>query len=204
MAQFFNIHPQNPQARLMRSAADIVQRGGVIVYPTDSCYAIGCQLGNKDAANRIRQLRQLDSQHHFTLMCRNLSELGTYAAIDKSQYRVLKAATPGSYTFILPATRDVPKRLQHPKRSTIGLRVPDHIIALALLEALDEPLLSATLILPGDDTPLTDAEEIRERLEKSVDLIIEGGNCGIVPTTVVDLTSAIPEIIRVGKGAFTF
>jgi tRNA threonylcarbamoyl adenosine modification protein (Sua5/YciO/YrdC/YwlC family) len=200
MAQLFTIHPQNPQQRLLRTAADIVRNGGIIVYPTDSCYALGCQLGNKEAANKILHIRQIDAKHHLTLMCRNLSELGTYASIDNSQYRLLKAATPGSYTFILPATREVPKRLQHPKRSTIGVRVPHHTIALALLEELGEPLLSATLMLPGEDMPLNDAEEIRDRLGKTVDLILDGGSCGVVPTTIVDLTQDVPEILRVGNG----
>lgn len=203
MAQFFVINSQNPQQRLLRNAADIVRSGGVIIYPTDSCYALGCQLGNKEAANRILYIRQIDPRHHFTLMCRNLSELGTYARIDNSQYRLLKATTPGSYTFILRATKEVPKRLQHPKRSTIGLRVPDNIIALKLLEELNEPLLSSSLLLPGDELPMTDAEDIRDRLEKLVDLILDGGHCGITPTTVVDLTAGAPEIIRVGNGSLT-
>jgi tRNA threonylcarbamoyl adenosine modification protein (Sua5/YciO/YrdC/YwlC family) len=180
---------------------DIIRDGGVIVYPTDSCYALGCQLGNKKASDHILWIRQIDPKHHFTLMCRNLSELGTYAHVDNSQYRLLKAATPGSYTFILRATHEVPKRLQHPKRKTIGLRVPDNVIALALLDALGEPLLSSTLMLPDEEYPMTDPEEIRERLEKDVELIIDGGNCGMTPTTVVDLTDSVPEIIREGNGS---
>ena len=201
MSQFFIIHSQNPQQRLLRTAVDIIRNGGVVVYPTDSCYALGCQLGNKAAADKIVHIRQLEAKHHFTLMCRNLSELGTYALIDNRQYRLLKAATPGSYTFILPATREVPKRLQHPKRNTIGVRVPNHIITLALLEELGEPLLSVTLLLPGENTPLTEAEDIQERLGKHVDLVLDGGSCGIVQTTIVDLTKGMPEILRVCSGS---
>lgn len=201
MAQFFSIHPQNPQARLIRQAATILRDGGIIVYPTDSCYALGCQIGNKDAMERIRAIRQVDEHHHFTLVCRDLAEISNYAKVDNVQYRLLKACTPGSYTFILKASREVPRRLQHPKRHTIGLRVPDHPIAHALLAELDEPLLSSTLILPGDELPLNDAEEIRERLEHQVDLVIDAGPCGIEMTTVIDLTGEAPELIRSGKGS---
>jgi tRNA threonylcarbamoyl adenosine modification protein (Sua5/YciO/YrdC/YwlC family) len=201
MTQFFTVHPQNPQPRFLRLAADIVRNGGVVVYPTDACYALGCQLGNKEAADKILHIRQIDTRHHLTLMCRHLSELSLYATMDNRQYRLLKAATPGSYTFILPATREVPKRLQHPKRSTIGVRMPHHTIAVALLEELGEPLLSATLML--DDIPPTEAEAIQDYLKNSVDLILDGGSCGIIPTTVVDLTGPAPEIIRVGNGPLT-
>jgi tRNA threonylcarbamoyl adenosine modification protein (Sua5/YciO/YrdC/YwlC family) len=201
MTQFFTVHPQNPQPRLLRRAVDIVRNGGVIVYPTDACYALGCQLGNKEAADKILHIRQIDTRHHLTLMCRHLSELSLYATMDNRQYRLLKAVTPGSYTFILPATREVPKRLQHPKRSTIGVRMPHHTIAVALLEELGEPLLSATLML--DDIPPTEAEAIQDYLKNSVDLILDGGSCGIIPTTVVDLTGPAPEIIRVGNGPLT-
>lgn len=201
MAQFFSIHTIAPHLRLIRQAATIVRNGGVIVYPTDSCYALGCHLGDKTAMSRIRAIRQLDEQHHFTLVCRNLAEISTYARVDNSQYRLLKATTPGSYTFILQATREVPRRLQHPKRNTIGLRIPDHAVVLALLEELDEPLLSSTLKLPGDELPLTDAEEIRERLEHQVDLVMDGGHCGIEMTTVIDLTDEAPKLIRQGKGS---
>lgn len=201
MAQFFSIHTTTPHLRLIRQAATIVRNGGVIVYPTDSCYALGCHIGDKAAIERIRAIRQLDDQHHFTLVCRSLAEISTYARVNNSQYRLLKASTPGSYTFILQATREVPRRLQHPKRNTIGLRIPDHPVVLALLEELDEPLLSTTLKLPGDELPLTDAEEIRERLEHQVDLVMDGGHCGTEMTTVIDLTGEAPQLIRQGKGS---
>jgi tRNA threonylcarbamoyl adenosine modification protein (Sua5/YciO/YrdC/YwlC family) len=201
VAQLFKIHPDDPQPRLIRQAAQIVRRGGVIVYPTDSCYALGCHIGDKSAMERIRAIRNVGERHHLTLVCRNLAEIGQYAKIDNSQFRLLKAATPGSYTFILKATREVPKRLMHPSRRTIGLRVPDHNVALALLAELDEPLLSSTLHLPEDDAPLNDAEEIRSRLERRVDAVIDAGSCGIVPTTVIDLTGDAPRVTRVGKGA---
>ncbi|TIC84960.1 L-threonylcarbamoyladenylate synthase [Crenobacter intestini] len=199
MAQFFMIHPDNPQSRLVREAVKIIQGGGVVVYPTDSCYALGCQLGNKKAMERILEIRRIDLKHHLTLVCADLSELANYARVDNAQYRMLKSATPGSYTFILEATREVPRRLLHPKRSTIGLRVPDHKVALALLEELHEPILSCTLMLPGDDEPLYDPYEIRERLENAVDLVIDGGWCGTEPTTVIDMTDGI-SLVRAGKG----
>ena len=199
MAQFFAIHPDNPQERLIKQAADIVRGGGVVAYPTDSCYALGCQLGDKAAMERILNIRQIDQKHHLTLMCADLSELGTYAKVDNSQFRLLKATTPGSYTFILQASKEVPARTLHPKRKTIGLRVPDNIIAFALLAELGEPLLSCTLMLPEDDEPLTDPYEIRDRLEHSVDAIIDGGWCGTEPTTVIDMTDGI-ELVRQGKG----
>ncbi|WP_148715804.1 L-threonylcarbamoyladenylate synthase [Chitinolyticbacter meiyuanensis] len=201
MSQFFSIHPENPQPRLIKQAVEIIRKGGLVVYPTDSCYALGCCLDNKDALERIRRIRQLDDKHHFTLACRDLSELGTYARVDNQQFRRLKAATPGSYTFILLATKEVPRRVWHPKKQTIGLRVPDHPVALALLEEMGSPMLSSTLLLPGEDYPLTDAWEIRERLEHDVELVIEGGYCGMEPTTVVDLSSDAPEILRQGKGS---
>jgi len=201
MAQYFVIHPENPQRRLIQKAADIVRAGGVIVYPTDSCYAIGCQLGDKHAQDRIRSVRHVDESHHFTLVCRDLSEISHYARVDNRVYRMLKATTPGSYTFILRATREVPRRLQNPKRNTIGLRVPQHRVVQELLAELDQPLLSSTLILPGEELPLNDAQEIRARLEQQVDLVMDGGSCGIRMTTVVDLTGDVPEIIRVGKGS---
>jgi tRNA threonylcarbamoyl adenosine modification protein (Sua5/YciO/YrdC/YwlC family) len=201
VAQLFKIHPEDPQPRLIRQAAEIVRRGGVIVYPTDSCYALGCHIGDKGAMERIRAIRGVDAKHHLTLVCRDLAEIGQYAKVDNSQFRLLKAATPGSYTFILQATREVPKRLLHPSRRTIGLRVPDHRVAQALLSELGEPLLSSTLHLPLDDAPLNDADEIRSRLERSVDAVIDAGSCGIVPTTVVDLTADVPRVVRVGKGA---
>lgn len=200
MAQYFVIHPTHPQPRLLTRAAEIVRGGGVIAYPTDSCYALGCHVGDKGAMERLRRIRRVDERHHFTLMCRDLSELGTYARVDNAQYRLLRALTPGSYTFILVATKDLPRRILHPRRKTIGLRVPDHAVALALLAELGEPLLSTTLMLPGDDAPLGDAGEIRTRLEREVDLVLDGGPCGTEPTTVVDLTGAAPEVVRAGKG----
>ncbi|QOJ20890.1 MAG: threonylcarbamoyl-AMP synthase [Gammaproteobacteria bacterium] len=200
MAQFFSIHTDTPNIRLIRQAVAIVRSGGIIVYPTDSCYALGCHIGDKDAMTRIRAIRQVDERHHFTLVCRNLAEIATYAKVDNSQYRLLKATTPGSYTFILQATREVPRRLQHPKRSTIGLRIPGHPVVQALLEELDEPLLSSTLLLPGDEFPLNDAEEIRERLEHQVELVMDAGSCGIDMTTVIDLTTDVPALVRPGRG----
>lgn len=200
MAQYFVIHPVNPQLRLIRKAADIVRAGGIIVYPTDSCYALGCHIGDKAAMERLRVIRQVDEKHHFALVCRDLSEIATYAKVDNRQYRLLKAATPGCYAFILEASREVPKRLQHPSRRTIGLRIPDHPVVNALLAELNEPLLSSSLILPGDDLPLNDPDEIRERLEHQVDLILDSGACGLEPTTVVNLTGDEPVIERVGKG----
>lgn len=200
MSQFFQIHPDNPQLRLIKQACDIIRRGGLVVYPTDSGYALGCQIGDKNAMDRIRRLRQLDEDHNFTLVCRDLSELSTYAKFNNAVFRLLKAHTPGPYTFILPATKEVPKRLQHPKRKTIGLRIPEHTIALALLTELDEPLMSSTLILPGDDLPMTDAEDIADAIGKQVDLIIDGGACGAEPTSVIEIVDDVPEIIRYGMG----
>ncbi len=203
MAQFFTIHPDNPQPRLIKQAAELVRAGAVIAYPTDSCYALGCHLGDKDAVARIRQIRGVDDKHHMTLVCRDLSELARYARVDNVQFRLLKNNTPGSYTFILQATKEVPKRLQHPKRSTVGLRIPDHPVALALLEELGEPLLSATLILPGEEYPLNDAQEIFDRLEHLLDVVLDGGAAGLEPTTVIDLTSDTPVLVRAGRGDVT-
>jgi len=200
MSQFFSIHPGNPNPRLIRQAAAVLRDGGIVVYPTDSCYALGCHLDDKDAVARIRQIRQLDEQHHLTLMCRDLSEISRYARVDNSKFRLLKNNTPGSYTFILDATKEVPRRLQHPKRSTIGIRIPDHPVALALLEDLGEPILSSTLILPDEEWPLNDAERIRELLEKKVELVIDGGAVGVDFTTVIDLTGDKPVLLRRGKG----
>jgi tRNA threonylcarbamoyl adenosine modification protein (Sua5/YciO/YrdC/YwlC family) len=200
LAQYFTIHPDNPQPRLIRRAVEIVRAGGVIVYPTDSCYALGCHLGDKSAMERMRAIRQVDARHHFALVCRDLAEIAVYARVDNSQFRLLKSATPGSYTFILKATRELPKRLLHSSRRTIGLRVPDHRVVQALLAELGEPLLSSTLMLPGDELPLNDAGEIRDRLEHAVDLVLDTGSCGITPTTVVDLTGEAPVITRVGRG----
>lgn len=199
MSQYFVIHPESPQSRLIKQAADILRNGGVVAYPTDSCYALGCHLGDKAAQERIRTIRGVDESHHFTLVCRNLAEIATYAKVDNSQFRLLKANTPGSYTFILEATREVPRRLQHPKRSTIGLRVPGHAVTLALLEELDEPLLSMTLFLPHWESP-REAWEIREELEHQVDLVIDAGACAHDMTTVIDLTGSSPVLIRRGLG----
>ena len=200
MSQYFHIHPENPQARLIRQAVEIIRQGGVIAYPPDSAYALGCHLGDKDALERIRRLRQLDDKHNFTLVCRDLSELGVYAKVNNPTFRLLKANTPGPYTFILHATTEVPRRLLHPKRRTIGLRIPQHQITLALLEALGEPLMSVTLMMPEDNLPLTDPEMIRDRIGKQLDLIIDGGACNIEPTTVVSLLEDQPEIQRLGLG----
>lgn len=201
VAQFFRIHPDNPQMRLIRRAVEVIRAGGVIVYPTDSCYALGCRLGDKEAMERIRSIRRLDSKHRFALVCRDLAELAHYALVDNRQFRTLKAATPGRYTFILKATREVPKRLRQSAGKTIGLRLPDHKVARALLAELGEPLLSSTLLLPGDELPLNDAHEMRDRLEHKVDLILDCGSCGIVPTTVLDLTGPAPVVVRRGRGS---
>ncbi|MGB6452425.1 MAG: L-threonylcarbamoyladenylate synthase [Steroidobacteraceae bacterium] len=200
MSQFFALHPVNPEPRLIRRAADIVRRGGVIAYPTDSCYALGCPLGDKSALERVRRVRQADRHHHFTLVCRSVGESARFARIDTPQFRLMRACTPGPYTFLLPATRETPRRLQHERRRTIGIRVPDHPVPLMLLAELGEPLMSSTLILPGDLLPLTDAGEIRERLEHDIDAVLDGGNCGIEPTTVVDLAVSPPVVVRRGKG----
>ena len=200
MSQYFELHPVNPQPRLIRRAVDIVREGGVIAYPTDSCYALGCHLGDREALERIRRIRRADRHHHFTLVCRDLSEIARFARVDTWQFRLLKSCTPGPYTFILPATRETPRRVQHERRRTIGIRIPAHPVPLALLEELGEPLMSSTLMLPDDALPLTDAHEIRERLEHEIDAVLDGGNCGIEPTTVVDLAVNPPEVARVGKG----
>jgi tRNA threonylcarbamoyl adenosine modification protein (Sua5/YciO/YrdC/YwlC family) len=201
MSQFFAIHPQNPQPRLIHNTVGILNSGGLIVYPTDSCYALGCLIGNKEAMERIRRIRKVDAKHYVTLVCRDLSEISTYAKVDNIAYRILKARTPGPYTFLLKATHEVPRRLQTPKRNTIGLRVPDHTVTQALLAKLGQPLMSGTLLLPGSDLPLTDPMEIREKLEHEVDLIIDDGFCGIEPTTVIDLLDGTPKVLRQGKGA---
>lgn len=200
MAKIFNIHPQNPQARLIQQAVQIIKDGGVVIYPTDSAYAIGCHLGDKSACERIRDLRGLDKHHHFTLMCHNLSQLATYARVDNPSFRLLKAHTPGAYTFILEGTKEVPRRLLHPKRKTIGLRVPDCVITQALLAALNEPLMSVTLMLPGQINPLIDKEEMINTFARGVDLIIDSDFYANEATSVIDLTQHPPQIIRVGKG----
>jgi len=204
MAQFFQIHPDNPQPRLIRQAVSIIRDGGLIVYPTDSSYALGCQIGNKGAMERIRRIRRLDDKHDFTLVCRDLTEISHYAKISNQDYRLLKGLTPGPYTFIHKATKQVPRRLQHPKRKTIGIRVPDNAIVDALLEELGEPIMSSTLLLPGDEMPLTDPYEMRQLLDHEVDLIIDGGYCGVEPTTVVVMTGELPEVVRQGKGESAF
>ena len=200
MTQFFSLHPEQPQARLIRQAAEIIRAGGVVALPTDSAYALACQVGGAPLLDRVRRIRGVDDRHHFTLLCRDLSEIGTYARVGNSQYRLLKATTPGPYPFILAGTKGLPRRVLHPKRKTIGLRVPEHAVVSALLAELDGPMLSSTLILPGEDLPMTDAEEIRDRLGKLVDLVIEAGYCGPEATTVIDLTSGSPELIRAGRG----
>ena len=202
MSQYFSIHPVNPQIRLVNRAVEMIRKGALIAYPTDSCYAFGCHIGDKHALDRIRRIRQVDEKHNFTLVCRDLSELGNYSIVDNTTFRLLRNYTPGPYTFILRATREVPRRMQVPKRKTIGLRIPDHPIALAILEQLGEPLMSSTLILPGDETPMTDPEEMRVRLEHQVDLVIDGGNCGFEPTTVVDMVDGAYQVLRQGKGEF--
>jgi len=200
MSQFFRIHPQNPQLRLINQTVAIIRNGGVIVYPTDSSYALGCHIGDKSAMERLSRIRQTNKEHNFTLVCRDLSEIATYANLDNMSFRFIKSLIPGPYTFILKATHEVPRRLQNPKRKTIGLRIPDHIIAQAILGALSEPIMSSTLIMPNKEMPETEPEEIKELLEKQVDLIIDGGNCGFEPTTVIDLLEDTPQILRYGKG----
>jgi tRNA threonylcarbamoyl adenosine modification protein (Sua5/YciO/YrdC/YwlC family) len=200
MSQYFQIHPENPQLRLVRQAVQIVGAGGLVALPTDSSYALVCHLDDKAAVERMRQIRGVDDRHHLTLLCRDLSEIANYAKVDNRQYRLLKAATPGPYTFILEASKEVPRRLSHPSRKTIGLRVPENIIAQALLEELGQPLISTTLILPGSDHPLNDASDIRSQLEKHIELVIDGGSCSLLPTTVVDLTGDAPQVLRQGRG----
>jgi tRNA threonylcarbamoyl adenosine modification protein (Sua5/YciO/YrdC/YwlC family) len=201
MAQFFSVHPTHPQPRLVKRAADIVRRGGLIAYPTDSCYALGCLASEAKALERLRRARGIDERHHLTLMCRDLSEIGKYAIIDDARFRLVKHAAQGSYTFILRARRELPRRLLHPRRKTIGVRVPGHPVAHALLAELDAPMLSATLALPGDAQPLSDAGQIRERLEHQLDLVIDAGPCGVEPSTVIDLTGDAPLVVRKGKGS---
>lgn len=199
--QRFELHPKNPQQRLVRQAAEILRGGGVIAYPTDSCYALGCHIGDKDALERIRRIRDADRHHHFTLVCRDLTEIAKYARVDTPQFRLLKTCTPGPYTFLLEATREVPRRLQHEKRRTIGIRVPDHPVPRMLLDELGEPIMTSTLMLPGDELPLNDAEEIESRLGAQLDAILDGGACGLEPTTVVDLAATPPAVVRVGRGS---
>lgn len=204
MGQLLEIHPKNPQPRRIAEASEVLRQGGVIVYPTDSIYAIGCRLGGKDAMERIRRIRRLDRKHLFTLVCRDLSEIATYARVDNQTYRMIRRMTPGPYTFILPATKQVPKRLQHPRRRTVGIRVPTHPVTLALVEDLGEPLLSTTMQLPEDEHPMTEAFEIFDSVGNDVDLVIDAGPCGLDPTTVIDLVGPYPEVIRQGMGEVDF
>jgi tRNA threonylcarbamoyl adenosine modification protein (Sua5/YciO/YrdC/YwlC family) len=200
MAKYFDVHPDNPQPRSIAAVAGIVRDGGLIAYPTDSCFALGCQLGNKDGLDRIREIRRLEPGHPFTIVCRDFQQLGQFVQLNNALFRLLKAATPGSYTFILPATREVPRRLLHPRKKTVGVRIPDHVVAQAILAELGEPMLSTTLTLPGDDEPLTQGWEIKERLDHAIDAVIDSGECGTVPTTVVDFSGDEPEILRRGAG----
>ncbi|MCZ7375500.1 L-threonylcarbamoyladenylate synthase [Micromonospora chokoriensis] len=200
MARYYDVHPENPQPRIIGQVADLIRGGGLVAYPTDSCYALGIQLGNQDGLDRIRQIRHLDDRHHFTLICRDFAQLGQFVQISNSVFRLVKASTPGSYTFILPATREVPRRMLHPKKRTVGVRVPRHTVTQALLAELGEPLVSSTLVLPGDDEPMTQGWEIKERLDHQVDAVLDAGDCGMEPTTVIDLSGPEPEILRRGAG----
>jgi tRNA threonylcarbamoyl adenosine modification protein (Sua5/YciO/YrdC/YwlC family) len=200
VALYLEVHPLNPQSRLLKQAVEVIRAGGVIAYPTDSCYALGCHIGDKDALERLRRIRGADKHHHFTLVCRDLAEVSRYARVENWQFRMLKSLAPGPYTFLLPATKEVPRRVQHAKRQTIGIRVPDHPVPRLLLAELGEPLMSSTLLLPGEDLPLTDGEIIRERLDNALDAIVDGGHCGIEPTTVIDLAVSPPVVVRQGKG----
>ena len=200
MARYFDVNPDNPQPRSIRQVVDLIRADGLIAYPTDSCFALGCQLGNRTGLDRIREIRHLDDHHHFTLMCRDFAQLGQFVQISNSVFRAVKASTPGSFTFILPATKEVPRRLLHPKKRTVGVRVPDHVVVQALLEELGEPLLSSTLLLPDQEEPMTQGWEIKERLDNVVDAVLDAGDCGIEPTTVIDLSGDEPEILRRGAG----
>ncbi|MFC7894445.1 L-threonylcarbamoyladenylate synthase [Streptomyces sp. NPDC057381] len=200
MAKYFDVHPDNPQPRSIAQVADSVRSGALIAYPTDSCYALGCRLGTRDGTERIRSIRQLDNRHHFTLVCQDFAQLGQFVQIDNDVFRAIKASTPGSYTFILPATREVPRMLQHPKKKTVGVRIPDHVVTQSLLAELGEPLLSSTLLLPGEDEPMTQGWEIKDRLDHVLDAVIDSGDCGTEPTTVVDFSGGEAEIVRRGAG----
>ncbi|MFF3868818.1 MULTISPECIES: L-threonylcarbamoyladenylate synthase [unclassified Micromonospora] len=200
MAKYYDVHPDNPQPRTIRQVVDLVRGDGLIAYPTDSCFALGCRLGNKEGMDRIREIRHLDSGHHFTLVCRDFAQLGQFVHLGNAVFRAVKAATPGSYTFILPATKEVPRRLLHPKKKTVGVRIPEHSVVQALLTELGEPLLSSTLLLPGDAEPMTQGWEIKERLDHVVDAVVDSGDCGTEPTTVVDFSDGEPEVVRVGAG----
>ncbi|WP_330300113.1 L-threonylcarbamoyladenylate synthase [Streptomyces sp. NBC_00503] len=203
MAKYFDVHPDNPQPRTIGSIADSIRSGGLVAYPTDSCYALGCKMGNREGVDRIRSIRQLDDRHHFTLVCENFAQLGQFVIIDNDVFRAIKASTPGSYTFILPATKEVPRQLQHPKKKTVGVRIPDHVVVQALLAELGEPLLSSTLLLPGESEPMTQGWEIKDRLDHVVDMVVDSGECGTLPTTVIDFSSGEAEIVRRGAGDTT-
>ncbi|MGC4834458.1 L-threonylcarbamoyladenylate synthase [Micromonospora vinacea] len=200
MARYYDVHPENPQTRVIGQVADLIRGGGLVAYPTDSCYALGTRLGNQDGLDRIRQIRHLDDRHHFTLVCHDFAQLGQFVQISNSVFRLVKASTPGSYTFILPATREVPRRMLHPKKRTVGVRVPRHTVTQALLAELAEPLVSSTLVLPGDEEPMTQGWEIKERLDHQLDAVLDAGDCGKEPTTVIDLSGPEPEILRRGAG----
>ncbi|MEU8162682.1 L-threonylcarbamoyladenylate synthase [Micromonospora parva] len=200
MARYYDVHPENPQPRVIGQVADLIRGGGLVAYPTDSCYALGIQLGNQDGLDRIRQIRHLDDRHHFTLVCHDFAQLGQFVQISNAVFRLVKASTPGSYTFILPATREVPRRMLHPKKRTVGVRVPRHVVTQALLAELAEPLVSSTLVLPGDEEPMTQGWEIKERLDHQLDAVLDAGDCGMEPTTVIDLSGPEPEILRRGAG----
>jgi tRNA threonylcarbamoyl adenosine modification protein (Sua5/YciO/YrdC/YwlC family) len=200
MARYYDVHPKDPQRRTIAQVVELITDDGLVAYPTDSCYALGCQLGNKDGLERIRQIRKLDERHHFTLVCKDFAQLGQFVQIDNSIFRQIKAATPGRYTFILPATKEVPRRLMHPKKRTVGVRIPDHPVAQAILDELGEPLVSSTLLLPGYDEPLTQGWEIKEALDNQIDAVVDSGECGPIPTTVIDFRDPVPEVIRVGSG----
>ncbi|MFI9103241.1 L-threonylcarbamoyladenylate synthase [Streptomyces fildesensis] len=200
MARYFDVHPENPQPRIISAVADSIRSGGLVAYPTDSCYALGCKLGNREGIDRIRSIRNLDDRHHFTLICQNFAQLGQFVQIDNDVFRAVKAATPGSYTFILPATKEVPRQLQHPKKRTVGVRIPDHVVTQALLAELGEPLVSSTLLLPGEAEPMTQGWEIKELLDHVVDAVVDSGDCGTEPTTVIDFSSGETEILRRGAG----
>ena len=200
MARYFDVHPDNPQPRAIGQIVDLVRSGGLIAYPTDSCYALGCRLADRRGLDRIREIRRLDAKHHFTLVCRDFAQLGQFVQVSNSVFRLVKASTPGSYTFILPATREVPRQLLHPKKQTVGVRIPKHTVTQAILSELGEPLLSSTLLLPGDDDPMTQGWEIKDRLDTVLDAVVDDGDCGVEPTTVVDLAGDEPEILRRGAG----
>jgi tRNA threonylcarbamoyl adenosine modification protein (Sua5/YciO/YrdC/YwlC family) len=200
MARYFDVHPENPQKRAIGQVVDLVRGGGLIAYPTDSCFALGCALGNKDGLARIRSIRHLDDRHHFTLVCQEFAQLGQFVHISNAVFRSIKAVTPGSYTFILPATKEVPRRLLHPKKKTVGVRIPDHVVAQALVEELGEPLVSSTLLLPDEEEPMTQGWEIKELLDHQVDAVVDSGDCGTEPTTVIDFSEDVPEVVRIGAG----